>query len=171
MRRRRRIADHIDQRATANRHHIGMPAERVAMNSLMNNLHIRKVVFSAFSPTDHQRRAHQADGRAMMMAIRLNGLQQIRMVLPDAQIDDTEQLFRQLATLDHIAYKTIFASKELVCEVYRIVIAHLYSLVKRLHSLDSIPLSPALLRQLNAPSLKKPELFFCCSQYLCCKIY
>ncbi len=96
------------------------------MNGFLNRYHVRRVVFGTFPTIDDQRWANKAHVGSVVLAVEVDGIQQVRVVLPDPAIDDAEYLpgrtcwipHSTVAGTDHISQEGIFANKEMVCKVY-----------------------------------------------------
>ena len=76
-----------------------------------------------------------------MLAVGADGIQQVGVVLADPAINDAKDFLWRLhvAATDHVAQEGVIASKELLCKVDGIVIAHLDCLTNGLHNLTLHP--------------------------------
>lgn len=90
------------------------------MNGFLNRCHIRHVIFGTFPTINDQRWADKAHQRFVVLTIGMDGIQQVRVVLPESAIDDAEYLLWRLhiAYTDYMPKEGILVSKEMVCKVY-----------------------------------------------------
>src|SRR5437764_3955729 len=122
------IPHHVDHRSTPNDHDVGVPTDTMLVNGCLNRHHVRHIVFGTFPTINDQWWADKAHQRPMVLTIGGNGIRQVRVVLPDTAIDDTEDLFWipcVANTANHVSQQGIFASKKMLCKMYRISISNL----------------------------------------------
>ena len=113
------------------------------------------MVFGTFPTRHDQWRTDEAHQRTVVLAVGGDGIQQVRVVLPDSAINDAKDFLWRLhvAATDHVAQEGIIASKELLCKVYGIVIAHLDRLMNELHNVTLHPFGTS-----NSTKLTKQTL-------------
>lgn len=89
------------------------------------------------------------------------------MMLYDSVINDAQYLLWRLHitnTVDHISQERVFASKEMIREVYRIAVSNLYSLMNRLHNFTIHlfgNINPSMLKKHILPPYNLDSDLFC----------
>jgi len=111
------------------------------MNGCLNRCYVRHIVFGTFSTRHDQWWTDEAHQRAVVLAEGGDGIQKIRVMLPDPAINDAKDFLWRLhvSATDHVSQEGIIASKELLCKVNGIVISHLDRLMNGLHNVTLHP--------------------------------